>query len=386
MATRTGSCKWCATRGQCPQITDQGEVSVEMRLSRAGDPMLLECAVRDTGIGIPEARHRELFQIFTQLEPTRCKRHGGTGLGLAICRRLVELMGGTIQVSSREGEGSLFVFTVSLRPARETQPRTDPVNDVQNSAGNFAGLRVLLAEDNQVNRLFLRHFLLEARCVVQCAGTGAEALDNLAAQPAHLVLMDIQMPEMDGQEATRRIRQGEVGENMRAVPVVALTAYSMKGDRERFLSAGLNDYVSTPVDVEELFLVMRRVLDSAQRAEPMRNGETADTAELDMAYYDTRGKSAFAREICRMFLDETPQVATTLKAALCSQACPAAAEVAHTLLGMAVPLRAGGLIEQARRLQEAGLAGDGAACRESGESVLTALESVQAAIRRYLSE
>ena len=374
--------------GNALKFTDQGEVSVEMRLSRAGDPMLLECAVRDTGIGIPEARHRDLFQIFTQLEPTRCKRHGGTGLGLAICRRLVELMGGTIQVSSREGEGSLFVFTVSLRPAREAQPRTDPVSDVQNSVGNFAGLRVLLAEDNQVNRLFLRHFLLEAGCAVQCVGTGAEALENLAAHPADLVLMDIQMPEMDGQEATRRIRQGEVGETMRAVPVVALTAYSMKGDRERFLSAGLNDYVSKPVDVEELFLVMRRVLDHAHGAEPTgNNGETADTAELDMAYYDARGKSAFAREICRMFLDETPQVAATLKAALHSQACPAAAaEVAHTLLGMAVPLRAGGLIEQARRLQEAGLSGDGAACRLSGETVLAALERVQAAIRRYLSE
>lgn len=118
---------------------------------------------------------------------------------------------------------------------------------------------MVLAEDNQVNRLFLRHFLQEAGCEVRCAGTSAEVLDLLAASPA-LVSMDIQMPEMGGVAATRVCGKARPGRGARHLPVVALTAYSMKGDRERFLAAGLDDYVSKPVDVEELFTVMRRVL------------------------------------------------------------------------------------------------------------------------------
>ena len=371
--------------GNALKFTDQGEVSVELRLARHGDPMLLECCVRDTGIGIPEDRQSELFQLFTQLEPSRCKRHGGTGLGLAISRRLVEMMGGTIGVASRPGAGSLFTFTVSLRPAQGEGIAECFQLDSPRPEGGFAGLRVLLAEDNQVNRLFLRHFLLEAGCEVSCAGSGAEVLEGLLAHPADLVLMDIQMPEMDGMEATRRIRRGEAGDAARELPVVALTAYTMKGDRERFLAAGLDDYVSKPVDVGELFLVMRRVLD--HRGQPAAKGRSAEDRKqaLDMAYYDERGKSAFAREICRMFLDESPAVATLLDRAVREGDWKGAGEAAHALLGMAVPLRARELTEGARRLQTAGLAGDGATCQIVGPAVLAALGRAQAAILDYLS-
>ena len=242
--------------GNALKFTEQGEVALAFRLLRPGDPMLVECTVHDTGIGIPEDRLPELFQIFNQLESSRTKRFGGTGLGLAISRRLVEMMGGAITVESQAGQGSSFTFTVSLRPAQEASLE-GVSQSVVLQPGGFAGLRVLLAEDNQVNRLFLKHFLAEAGCTVRLAGSGGEVLALLAQEAADLVLMDIQMPEMDGAEATRRIRKGEVGQSLRGVPVVALTAYSMKGDRERFLSAGLDDYVSKPVDVDELFMVMK---------------------------------------------------------------------------------------------------------------------------------
>lgn len=368
--------------GNALKFTDKGEVSVELRLARHGDPMLLECCVRDTGIGIPEDRQGELFQLFTQLEPTRCKRHGGTGLGLAISRRLVEMMGGDIGVASQPGKGSLFTFTVSLRPAQgEEAPECEPV--APKSESGFAGLRVVLAEDNQVNRMFLRHFLREAGCEVACAGSGAEVLETLAVHPADLVLMDIQMPEMDGMEATRRIRRGEAGEAALMLPVVALTAYTMKGDRERFLEAGLDDYVSKPVDVGELFMVMRRVLDHRNRPETPPSDQ--EPQPLDMTYYEERGKSAFAREICRMFLDETPPVAAALDRAIREGDWKGAGDAAHALLGMAVPLRARELTDEARRLQAAGLAGDEAACRQAGRAVLAALERAQTSIVEYLS-
>jgi len=369
--------------GNALKFTDQGQVAVEFRLLRPGDPLLVECSVRDTGIGIPEDRLPELFQVFTQLESSRTKRFGGTGLGLAISRRLVEMMGGTIGVESRPNHGSTFSFTVSLRPARgelRDQTRLENVS----SSGGFAGLRVLLAEDNQVNRLFLKHFLVEAGCEVRLAGSGGEVLAILAQGPADLVLMDIQMPEMDGTEATRRIRDGEAGEAARGLPVVALTAYSMKGDRERFLSAGLDDYVSKPVDVDELFMVMRRVLERPGGGE--ETGTPRSESPMDMAYYEDRGKSSFAREISRMFLEESPAVAATIEAAFREGNWAAAGDAAHTLLGMAVPLRARGLTEGARRLQEAGLAGDADGCREACRLVQGELDRVQSAIRDLLEE
>ena len=259
--------------GNALKFTDQGEVAVAFRLSRPGDPMLVECRVRDTGIGIPEDRLPELFQVFSQLETPRAKRFTGTGLGLAISRRLVEMMGGKIEVESRPGQGSTFAFTVSLRPAEDAAPEAVPGAAAGPSSGDFAGLRVLLAEDNPVNRLFLKHFLSEAGCKVHLAGSGGEVLALLAQTPVDLVLMDIQMPEMDGAEATRRIRDGASGEDRRGIPVVALTAYNMAGDRERFLAAGLDDYVSKPVDVDALFAVMRRVLQDRFAAMPRPGGK-----------------------------------------------------------------------------------------------------------------
>ncbi len=373
--------------GNSLKFTEQGEVSVNFRLLRPGDPMLVECAVRDTGIGIPEDRMHELFQVFTQLETARTKRFGGTGLGLAISRRLVEMMGGTISVESRVGRGSTFSFTVSLRPAAEEQPVGGGRSSLSSSPGGFAGLRVLLAEDNQVNRVFLKHFLVEAGCEVTLAGSGGEALALLRQSPADLVLMDIQMPEMDGVEATRRIREGVAGDAVRGIPVVALTAYSMKGDRERFLSAGLDDYVSKPVDVEELFMVMRRVLEqpSAPGEEPEGRDAAPPEAPFDMAYYEERGKGAFAREICRMFLDASPATAASLERAMREENWKAAGEFAHTLLGMAVPLRAVRLTEGARRLQEAGLLGDATGCRDACRLVQDELNRVETAIRELLA-
>ncbi|QAZ67195.1 PAS domain S-box protein [Solidesulfovibrio carbinolicus] len=366
--------------GNALKFTDQGEVEVTLSLARPGDPMLVSCSVRDTGIGIPEDRLHELFQVFSQLESTRAKRYGGTGLGLAISRRLVEMMGGSIDVESVPGQGSAFTFTVSLRPASAAAPEPERLACAA-QAGGFAGLRVLLAEDNQVNRLFLKHFLTEAGCQVRLAGSGLQALELLCQEPADLVLMDIQMPEMDGAEATRRIREGEVGEAARGMPVVALTAYSMKGDRERFLSVGLDDYVSKPVDVDELFMVMRRVL--SRPVEPAKAAVSA-TGVMDLDYYEQRGKSAFAREICRMFLEESPQVVVSLETAMREANWEAAGDAAHTLLGMAVPLRARGLTEGARKLQEAGLSGNSAGCRDACRLVVEELGRVQTAIGELL--
>ncbi|WP_162141295.1 PAS domain S-box protein [Paucidesulfovibrio longus] len=241
--------------GNAVKFTEEGFVEMRVRmLERTEDSARLEFSVTDTGIGISEADQGRLFDVFSQLEPSLSKRHRGTGLGLAISKRLVEMMGGEIFVRSRVGEGSCFTFRLELpfaEPSAEAQ-ETERENVSQE------GRRVLLAEDNELNQEFLTFFLKDAGHSVRVACNGHEVLTALREETFDLVLMDIQMPEMDGLETTAHIRAGETAAP-RDIPIVALTAYAMKGDRERMLKAGMDDYLSKPVDMEKLYKIIARL-------------------------------------------------------------------------------------------------------------------------------
>ncbi|MFP4072272.1 MAG: PAS domain S-box protein [Desulfovibrionales bacterium] len=245
------------------KFTEQGEV--ELTVTPMGEAGELLFSVRDTGIGIPADRIDDLFKSFSQLDPSLSKKYGGAGLGLAISKRLVELMGGTIWVESTEGKGSRFFFSIKL-PA-------STVNVDMIAQGNLSGpellallpkLSILLAEDNKVNTLFLTKVLSQAGHCVVSVENGREALEVFETDTYDLVLMDIQMPEMDGLQATRAIRKKErtlQGNKATLVPIIALTAYAMKGDREKFLQAGMDGYVSKPVDFAKLARTIFEVLD-----------------------------------------------------------------------------------------------------------------------------
>ncbi|SKA94685.1 PAS domain S-box-containing protein [Paucidesulfovibrio gracilis DSM 16080] len=238
------------------KFTDEGTVVMGVELvERRAHSSVLHFSVTDTGIGIPEADLDRLFDVFSQLEPSLNKRHRGTGLGLAISKRLVEMMGGEIRVTSRVGQGSRFSFDLELPhaegDAREDSPGEDAVTE--------SSRRVLLAEDNELNQEFLTFFLEDAGHTVRVAGNGKEVLQALSEERFDIVLMDIQMPEMDGMEATARIRRGESAAPS-DIPIVALTAYAMKGDRERMLEAGMNDYLSKPVDMEALYRIIEELV------------------------------------------------------------------------------------------------------------------------------
>jgi PAS domain S-box-containing protein len=249
--------------GNAIKFTDNGKVTVRLETESAVDGNVgLHFQVIDTGIGIPEAKQAWIFEPFRQADGSSTRRYEGSGLGLAICTRLVELMGGRIWVESRVGFGSIFHFTARFLPgvAEGQQPAAEPLENGPLPWARKAGersLRILLAEDNNVNKSVIAAVLSKAGHSAILAADGIEALAEFERHPFDLILMDVQMPRMDGLAATAAIREAEKGSG-RHVPIVAMTAHAMKGDRERCLKAGMDDYLTKPLDLSSLRLTIRK--------------------------------------------------------------------------------------------------------------------------------
>jgi CheY-like chemotaxis protein len=241
------------------KFTERGRVTVAVALvERTPERATLRFEVRDTGIGMTAQACERLFQPFTQADASTSRRYGGTGLGLAICRHLVERMGGTIGVDSEPGRGSSFHFTLPFglqprgSPAAPSGGRQDAQQDPR---AGLAGTRVLLVEDNVLNQELACDLLEGAGIEVAVAADGRQALDALERERYDAVLMDCQMPVMDGYEATRALRQRA---ELKDLPVIAMTANAMAGDREKVIAAGMNDHVAKPIHVDELFAALAR--------------------------------------------------------------------------------------------------------------------------------
>lgn len=253
------------------KFTDRGRITIsvaERPPAGAEGGVRLEFAVRDTGIGLTQAQVDKLFSAFTQADASTTRKYGGTGLGLAISKRLVEMMGGEIWCESRPGEGSTFYFTAILGASIQTGPegtrggRPPGRAEAMDMATGIRGARILLAEDNEVNQLVARKILEKAGLMVRIANNGREALEMIAAETFDLVLMDIQMPEMDGLEAARQLRADP---RYNDLPIVAMTAHAMSGDRELSLEAGMNDHITKPIDLLELFGALVRWIPAGGR-------------------------------------------------------------------------------------------------------------------------
>jgi signal transduction histidine kinase/CheY-like chemotaxis protein len=244
--------------GNALKFTAAGRVSVRVSLDRRdGADVMLHLTVADTGIGIPPERRTAIFDAFTQADGSTARRFGGTGLGLTISRRLAEMMGGRIWVESAPGRGSTFHVTAIVKAApieALARPIAAPIAD----RAVPVRLRILLAEDNAVNQFLARRLLEKHGHSVRAVTSGRAAIAALEAEPFDLALMDLQMPEMDGFEATAIIRRRERGTDTR-LPIIALTANAMVGDRERCLAAGMDGYVSKPIDMDKLSAEIERV-------------------------------------------------------------------------------------------------------------------------------
>jgi signal transduction histidine kinase/ActR/RegA family two-component response regulator len=256
--------------GNAIKFTACGEVVIRaMRLKKGeGQSAWLRFEVQDTGVGIPPEKQAGIFDAFTQADSSVTRQYGGTGLGLAICKRLVELMGGQIGVYSQPGQGSCFWFEVPLPVIQENAPEettAQPSGSALNSH-ELDGVRVLLVEDNPVNQKVAIRMLQKLGCVVELAENGQQALEKLERASYDIVLMDMQMPVMDGLTAMRLLRQREQQTGHHQV-VIALTANAMQTDRELCLEAGMDDYLSKPLTLDALqVMLLRWVAQHKQRA------------------------------------------------------------------------------------------------------------------------
>ena len=233
------------------KFTEKGEVRLSVwPIAQQGKRIQLGFAVQDSGIGIPLEKQARLFQSFTQADNSTTRRYGGSGLGLAICKRLVELMGGQIALESRPGVGTTVRFDIWVERGAGVQP--DKAQS-SNSTTILRGAKILVVEDNALNQEVVRGLLELIGIHVECVADGAQALEAVARRAYDAVLMDLQMPVMDGYSATRMMRQ----QGLR-LPIIALTANAMNSDQAKALAAGMDDYVAKPIDPHHLLVVLRR--------------------------------------------------------------------------------------------------------------------------------
>jgi two-component system sensor histidine kinase/response regulator len=247
--------------GNAVKFTPRGKIA--LRIDTAGPAMGpaaagrvgLRFSVSDTGIGMTSDQISRLFQPFSQADTSTTRRFGGTGLGLAISRQLVQLMGGAIEIQSTPGEGSDFHFRLDFDVAAGDIPASTPSTPevIPPSLAQLKGLRVLLAEDNALNQQVAQELLAVHQVITSVASSGQEALNLLRIQSFDAVLMDVQMPGMDGYETTRRIRAKPAYAQL---PIIAMTAHAMPKDRELCLAAGMNAFITKPIEPDELFRVL----------------------------------------------------------------------------------------------------------------------------------
>ena len=247
--------------GNAIKFTPKGQIHLEVtQAHKRNNVAELQFEVRDTGIGIPKEKQARLFQAFTQVDSSTTRKYGGTGLGLAISKRLVELMGGTMSVKSETNRGTSFFFTISVKVEepfmilRDKQPAIPIPSKLSNEFAKRNPLDILIAEDNKVNQTVISMIMKKLGYRTDMVADGVQALEAMKNRQYHVVLMDVQMPEMDGLEATRHIRS-----NMSHQPIIiALTANAMQQDKEMCLSAGMNDYISKPIQMEKLMEVLEK--------------------------------------------------------------------------------------------------------------------------------
>ncbi|MEK7468259.1 MAG: ATP-binding protein [Planctomycetota bacterium] len=335
------------------KFTERGEVEIRVSLDRAdGASAMLHFAIRDSGIGIPLDKQGKLFREFSQVDASATRRFGGTGLGLAISSRLVGLMGGRIWVESEAGKGSTFHFTVGLNPARtmvSEAPRT-----MAKVAGPLKRLRILVAEDNPVNQRLAVAILQKRGHEPVIAGDGAGAIQTLRNERFDVVLMDIQMPDMDGMAATAAIRRGDAGPEAKSVPIVAMTAHAMTGDRERFLQAGMSDYLSKPVDARELSDMVEGLAATGGRLSSKAFG-AAEALER------VGGDPEVLRELAVTFVRDVERLQKSIREAVQSRSLPALERAGHSIRGAAGIFSATRTVSAAQVVEEAARAKDASA-------------------------
>jgi len=364
------------------KFTEQGQIVISTELvKKEVDKAMLRFFVHDTGIGMTEEQTAKLFQAFSQADTSTTRKYGGTGLGLSISKKLVQMMGGEIFVDSMAGKGSTFGFTAvfGVQPIQKSgkvpaigakkedalKTMTDPVFDLLHK---IYGARILLVEDNDINQQVAREILEQGGLVVELANDGKEAVAMNEKNQYDAILMDIQMPVMDGIEATKEIRKQESRNPADQIPIIAMTAHAMAMDREKSIEAGMNDHVTKPIDFGQLFTVLLKWIKPGQRGTLKHlAGNTAgqEASSVNHSLPDIPGidiKSALSRvggneklyksllvKFYKDYQDSTRQI----KKALVKEDIKLSIRLAHSVKGVAANIGARDLQVAAARVEAA---------------------------------
>ncbi len=325
--------------GNAIKFTDCGRVAVNVKVDDSCDQdnakASLTFSVSDTGVGIEPGRCEAIFKPFEQADGSTTRKYGGTGLGLTISMRLVELMQGRIWLESQPGRGSTFYFSCVLDLSTEPQAAASYLPPTE--FPSLPPLRVLLAEDNAVNQRLAVLLLEKYGHTVDVVGDGRDAIEACRREVYDLALMDVQMPTMDGLEATRQLRTLERATGRCRLPIIAMTAHAMPGDKQRCLSAGMDGYVAKPIRADELFQQISNTmyLNSRDHGTPAVASTNDGVFDLDWnrALEAMGGDEAILREVADTFVNSAPTMLQALSDSLAARDCERFRRAAHTLKG-----------------------------------------------------
>jgi CheY-like chemotaxis protein/HPt (histidine-containing phosphotransfer) domain-containing protein len=325
------------------KFTENGQVKIDVSiLQKVEDRINLHVKVTDTGVGISEDDLKIVFNSFQQLDNSTTKVHGGTGLGLAISRELCKLMDGDVGVESKLGVGSTFWFTVNLKignSASAIESKEDKIFEIR---GKLSELRptILLVDDNATNRKVASQILIKAGCQVDSVSSGKEAILKLQSDVTYdLVLMDIQMPEMDGMETTSQLKQLDIVD---LPPIIAMTAYAMKEDRERFIAVGMDDYLAKPIRAQSFIEMVTQWVTGKKKKKSVNqsalsfNNNTKLVVDLDIINALSEamgGDPAFVKGMLLEFISEAKQQIESSEKAFQRDDCQGVQAELHTLKG-----------------------------------------------------